>query len=138
MSVTLNQGLKNYQESITHEIGGIKTKVNLCPSASNIIVEIPLFKTIGINNMSPSLIYNYQSRGSGGYFGGVRFSYLPTLYKNGNDIYVTNTDGNKDYYDGHDNTNSYIHYSNPGVSTYSLIDKYSNSISFIGTNNDIP
>ena len=46
MSVTLNQGLKPYQESITHEIGSLKTIVNLCPSSSNILLEIPLFKTI--------------------------------------------------------------------------------------------
>ncbi|MDY5983272.1 MAG: hypothetical protein SPJ17_06210, partial [Anaeroplasma sp.] len=60
MSVILNQGLKPYQEAITHEIGSLKTIVNLCPSASNIIVEIPLFKTLGVSVMSPSLIYNYQ------------------------------------------------------------------------------
>ena len=29
MSVTLNQGLKPYQESIIHEIGSLKTIVNL-------------------------------------------------------------------------------------------------------------
>ena len=63
MSVTLNQGLKPYQESITHEIGSLKTIVNLCPSASNIIIEIPLFKTLGVSAMSPSLIYNYQLSG---------------------------------------------------------------------------
>ena len=65
MSVTLNQGLKPYQESITHEIGSLKTTVNLCPSASNIIVEIPIFKTFGVSIMTPSLIYNYQLRNSG-------------------------------------------------------------------------
>ena len=65
MSVILNQGLKPYQESITHEIGSLKAKVNLCPIASNVVVEIPLFKTIGINSMTPTLIYNYQSRNSG-------------------------------------------------------------------------
>ena len=39
MSVTLNQGLKSYQESITHEIGSLKAKVNLCPIASNVVVD---------------------------------------------------------------------------------------------------
>ena len=29
MSVTLNQGLKPYQESITHEIGSLKTTVGI-------------------------------------------------------------------------------------------------------------
>ena len=29
MSVTLNQGLKPYQESITHEIGSLKTAVGI-------------------------------------------------------------------------------------------------------------
>ena len=68
MSVTLNQGLKPYQESITQEIGSLKTIVNLCPSASNILMEIPLFKTLGVSVMTPSLIYNYQLRDSGGIF----------------------------------------------------------------------
>ena len=81
MSVNLNQGLKPYQEAITHEIGSLKTIVNLCPSASNILVEIPLFKTFGVSVMSPSLIYNYQLRNSGGYIKGVKFSYFPTLYR---------------------------------------------------------
>ena len=63
MSVTLNQGLKPYQESITQEIGSLKTIVNLCPSASNILVEIPLFNTFGVSVMTPSLIYNYQLSG---------------------------------------------------------------------------
>ena len=56
MSVNLNQGLKPYQEAITHEIGSLKTIVNLCPSASNVLLEIPLFKTFGVSVMSPSLI----------------------------------------------------------------------------------
>ena len=68
MSVTLNQGLKPYQESITHEIGSLKTIVNLCPIASTILLEIPLFKAIGVSVMSPSLVYNYQLRGSGGLY----------------------------------------------------------------------
>ena len=54
MSVILNQGLKPYQESITHEIGSLKTIVNLCPSASNILLEIPLFNTLGAEVMSSS------------------------------------------------------------------------------------
>ena len=47
MSVTLNQGLKPYQEAITHEIGTLKTIVNLCPFASNVLVEIPLLFWLG-------------------------------------------------------------------------------------------
>ena len=73
MSVTLNQGLKPYQESITHEIGSLMTTLNLFPSASTIIVEIPLFKTIGVGVMSPSLVYNYQLRNSGGLFRGITY-----------------------------------------------------------------
>jgi hypothetical protein len=80
MSVTLNQGLRNYQGSISHEIGGIRAQVNLCPSASNILLIIPLFKTIGVGVMTPSLIYNYQIRNSGGLFIGAHFTYFPTLY----------------------------------------------------------
>lgn len=142
MSVTLNQGLKSYQESITHEIGLLKAKVNLCPIASNVVVEIPLFKTIGINSMTPTLIYNYQSRNSGGLFRGAGFNYLPTLYKNGNDIYINNPDGTTDYYNGYNNinleTNSYIHYSYSGRDLYNLVDKYNNTISFLGYNYNYP
>ena len=101
MSVTLNQGLKPYQESIIHEIGSLKTTINLCPTASNILINIPLFTTIGASVMSPSLIYNYQLRNSGGLFKGAKFNYFPTLYKNGNDIYINNPDGTIDYYDGY-------------------------------------
>ena len=124
MSVTLNQSLKPYQESITHEIGSLKTIVNLCPSGSNIIVEIPIFKTFGVRIMTPSLIYNYQFRNSGGLFKGAKLNYFPTLYKNGNDIYINNPDGTIDYYDGYNNTNletdSYVYYSYSGMDYYIL------------------
>jgi hypothetical protein len=33
MSVTLNQGLRNYQESVTHKIGSLNVTINLCSSA---------------------------------------------------------------------------------------------------------
>ena len=47
MSVTLNQGLKPNQESITHEIDSLMTTLNLCPSAFNILVEISLLFWLG-------------------------------------------------------------------------------------------
>ena len=142
MAVTLNQGSKTYQESITHKIGGLQSVINLCPTASNIIVEIPLFKTSGVHIISPSLIYNFQLRNSGGLFGGTKFNYFPTLYKNGNDIYVNNPDGSIDYYDGYDTINpetyASISYSNPGRDTYTLVDKFSNRITYLDTNYSIP
>ena len=126
MSVNLNQGLKPYQESISHEIGSLKTKVNLCPSASNIIVGIPLFKTFGVRVMSPSLIYNYQLRGSGGYIKGAKFSYFPTLHKDGTTFYITNPDGTVDSYNGYNainpETDSYIFYNHLGIDYYTLKD----------------
>ena len=36
--------------------------------ASNILLEIPLFKAIGVSVMAPSLVYNYQLRGSEGLY----------------------------------------------------------------------
>ena len=142
MSVTINQGLKPYQESITHEIGSLKTIVNLCPSASNIIVEIPLFKTLGVSVMSPSLIYNYQLRGSGGIFRGVKFNYFPTLYKDGDNFYITNPDGTIDSYNGYNainpETNSYIYYSYAGRDYYILKDKYDNKIEYLDYNYSLP
>nr|MCR5231882.1 hypothetical protein [Acholeplasmatales bacterium] len=142
MSVNLNQGLKPSQESITHEIGSLKTIVNLCPSASNILVEIPLFETIGVSVMSPSLVYNYQLRGSGGLFKGAKFSYFPTLSKEGNTFYITNPDGTVDSYNGYNTinpeTNSYIYYSYAGRDLYILNDKYGNQIEYLTYNNSLP
>ncbi|MBQ2472282.1 MAG: hypothetical protein II508_06755, partial [Acholeplasmatales bacterium] len=142
MSVILNQGLKPYQESITHEIGSLKTTLNLCPSASNILLEIPLFKTIGVSVMSPSLIYNYQLRGSGGLFKGAKFSYFPTLSKEGNTFYITNPDGTVDSYNGYNTinpeTNSYIYYSYAGIDYYILKDKYDNKIEYLDYNYSLP
>ena len=142
MSVTLNQGLKPYQESITHEIGSLKTIVNLCPSASNILMEIPLFKTLGVSVMTPSLIYNYQLRGSGGIFRGVKFNYFPTLYKDGDNFYITNPDGTIDSYNGYNainpETNSYVYYSYAGRDYYILKDKYDNKIEYLDYNYSLP
>ena len=59
MSVILNQGLKPYQESITHEIGSLRNTINLCTAASNIVVEIPLFNTFGAEVMSSSWQFIY-------------------------------------------------------------------------------
>lgn len=142
MSATLNQGLKPYQEAITHKIGTLKSTINLCPSASNVLVEIPLFKTIGVSVMSPSLIYNYQLRGSGGLFRGARFSYFPTLSKEGNTFYITNQDGTVDSYNGYNTinpeTNSYMYYSYAGRDLYILNDKYGNQIEYLAYNNSLP
>ena len=65
MSVTLNQGLRNYQESVTHQIGSLNVTINLCPSASNILIHIPTLNTVGVHIMSPMIIYNYQLRSIG-------------------------------------------------------------------------
>ena len=142
MSVNINQGLKPYQEAITHEIGSLKTIVNLCPSASNILVEIPLFKTFGASVMSPSLIYNYLLRGSGGYIKGAKFIYFPTLSKEGNTFYITNPDGTVDSYNGYNTinpeTNSYIYYSYAGIDYYILKDKYDNKIEYLDYNYSLP
>ncbi|RIA64784.1 hypothetical protein EI71_01913, partial [Anaeroplasma bactoclasticum] len=142
MAVTLNQGLRNYQESISHEIGGISAQVNLCPSASNILLIIPLFKTIGVGVMTPSLIYNYQIRNSGGLFSGAHFTYFPTLYKNGSNIYINNPDGTVDYYNGYNNVNpeteSYVYYSYAGRDLYILKDKYENKIEYLEHNYSLP
>ena len=142
MPVTLNQSLKPYQESITHEIGSLKTIVNLCPSGSNIIVEIPIFKTFGVRNMTPSLIYNYQLRNSGGLFKGAKLNYFPTLYKDGDNFYITNPDGTIDSYNGYNNvnpeTNAYVYYSYAGMDYYILKDKYENRIEYLDYNNSLP
>ena len=142
MSVTINQGLKPYQESITQEIGSLKIIVNLCPSASNILMEIPLFKTLGVSVMTPSLIYNYQLRDSGGIFQGTKFNYFPTLYKDGENFYITNPDGTIDSYNGYNainpETNSYVYYSYAGRDYYILKDKYDNKIEYLDYNYSLP
>ena len=142
MSVTINQGLKPYQESITQEIGSLKIIVNLCPSASNILLKIPLFKTLGVSVMTPSLIYNYQLRGSGGIFKGTKFNYFPTLYKDGDNFYITNPDGTIDSYNGYNainpETNSYVYYSYAGRDYYILKDKYDNKIEYLDYNYSLP
>ncbi|WP_211321024.1 hypothetical protein [Anaeroplasma bactoclasticum] len=142
MSVTLNQGLRNYQEAVTHKIGSLNVTINLCPSASNILIQIPTLNTIGVHIMSPILIYNYQLRSSGGVFWGTKLNYFPTLYKNGNDFYIHNPDGMIDHYSGYNNmnleTDSYISYTYPGRDLYTLIDKYGNKIEYLECNYSLP
>jgi hypothetical protein len=82
MAVTLNQGLRNFQEAVTHKIGSLNITINLFTSALNILIQIPTLNT-SVHIMSPILIYNYQLRSSGGVFRGAKLYYFPTLYKKG-------------------------------------------------------
>ncbi len=131
----MNKGLKSYAKQLKGQVGKIKYNINLNFNDSNVILEIPLFNTLGINPLSLSLIYNHQSRTTINEFGaGIKtnydYKYIKSLKK------IINPDFTEDIYTGYQQAdqilypNKYI-YRNKDTN----FDLYTSVRSDVNTNN---
>lgn len=72
----MNRGLKNYTKQIQENVNNVIINVNLNEEDNNVILQIPLLETIGVNPFSSSLIFNELSLSEDGYFGlGTKLNY---------------------------------------------------------------
>lgn len=56
----MNRGLKHYTKQLTQEVGGASCSVNLNKEDANLHITIPLIKTVGLDPIDLSLIFNLQ------------------------------------------------------------------------------
>ena len=56
----MNRGLKHYTKQLTQEVGGASCSVNLNKEDANLHISIPLIKTVGLDPIDLSLIFNLQ------------------------------------------------------------------------------
>lgn len=72
----MNRGLKNYTKQIQENVNNVIINVNLNEEDNNVILQIPLLETIGVNPFSSSLIFNKLSLSEDEYFGlGTKLNY---------------------------------------------------------------
>lgn len=91
-----NKGLKNGCKQLEKQIANFaSTFINLNNDDANLIINIPLIKTIGSNSIEISLIYNYQNRNIyDPYFGyGFRLNLYSYIESINNNLKVTTADG---------------------------------------------
>lgn len=66
----MNTGLKNYTKQLTQTVGNVAdVSVNINEEDANLIMSLPLLKTIGLSPIDLSLIFNYQNKNEDGLFG---------------------------------------------------------------------
>ena len=95
-----NKGLKSYTKQIGGSVGIINYYVNVNKEDSNLILDIPVLESGGINPINLSLIYNHQNRAITSKYGaGINTSYDYKLNEiDSNTINITNPDGSIDSY----------------------------------------
>ena len=94
----MNRGLKNYTKQIQENVNNVIINVNLNEEDNNVILQIPLLETIGVNPFSSSLIFNKLSLSEDGYFGlGTKLNYYGKVI-DGTDLTYQNADGSIDTY----------------------------------------
>ena len=94
-----NKGLKSYTTNLEFNLGEVIANINLHQADANLILEIPIFNTVGFSPINLGLIYNKQNDSETGYFGkGVRLNYFTKLIDNNTSITMQNSDGSTDVY----------------------------------------
>lgn len=94
-----NKGLKSYTTNLEFNLGEVIANINLHQADANLILEIPIFNTVGFSPINLGLIYNKQNDSEIGYFGkGVRLNYFTKLIDNNTSITMQNSDGSTDVY----------------------------------------
>ena len=94
-----NKGLKSYTTNLEFSVGEVIANINLHQADANLILEIPIFNTVGFSPINLGLIYNKQNDSETGYFGkGVRLNYFTKLIDNNTSITMQNSDGSTDVY----------------------------------------
>ena len=96
----MNQGLKNYTKQFIHEVSGVgNLAINMCGSAKNMHIVLPLINTVGNNPISLSLIYNEQDKDVTSQFGkGFRLNLYKKITSTDEGYNVFNADGSVDEY----------------------------------------
>lgn len=97
----MNRGLKSYTKQQELELANIgKAFINLNKDDNNLILDIPLFETQGVEPISLSLIYNYLDRDVNNLFGkGFRLNHYKEIRNKDFDTYeIVNSDGTIDEY----------------------------------------
>ena len=133
-----NKGLKSYTKQIGGSVGIINYYVNVNKEDSNLILDIPVLESGGINPINLSLIYNHQNRAITSKYGaGINTSYDYKLNEiDSNTINITNPDGSIDSY-LYDSENGYYYNKetnmkmNQFLANYTLIDQYGNNMSYL-------
>ena len=54
-----NKGLKPYTKQLSGSVGSISYNVNVNKNDNNLIIQIPLLQSLGINPIGIGLIYNH-------------------------------------------------------------------------------
>ena len=132
----MNKGLKNYTKQLTQEVGGASCSVNLNKEDANLHIQVPLIKTVGLNPIDLSLIFNLQdyfNQHDLNYFGrGSRLNLYTKIVDDLETITVTNADGSVDvYYPENDYNNIETKLriektrNSNNVSEFKFIDKFS-------------
>ena len=79
----MNRGTKDSYNQISGNEDIIEYDINLCNTDNNIIIEIPLVKSL-YGNIDLSIIYNHQTRNQNNEFGkGYKLNYYSRAYYNG-------------------------------------------------------
>ena len=101
----MNQGLKNYTKQFIHDVSGVgRLAFNMCGSAKNMHMAIPLISTPGKDPIELSLIYNEQEKDVEGQFGkGFRLNLYKKITEISGGYEIVNADGSVDKYLQSDN-----------------------------------
>ena len=133
----MNTGLKKYTKQLTQTVGNVAdVSVNINEENANLIMSLPLLKTIGLSPIDLSLIFNYQNKNEDGLFGkGIRLNLFSKLIIDSDKITVKNADGSTDVYlsskgyknDENQTTIEKVYDDEYEISYhYKMIDKYGN------------
>ena len=145
----MNTGLKNYTKQLTQTVGNVAdVSVNINEEDANLIMSLPLLKTIGLSPIDLSLIFNYQNKNEDGLFGkGIRLNLFSKLIIDSDKITVKNADGSTDVYlsskgyknDENQTTIEKVYDDEYEISYhYKMIDKYGNYRLYSPTNLEYP
>ena len=95
-----NKGLKNYTKQLTQQLGNAcGVSVNINEADANLIMTLPLFKTLGRAPIDLSLIYNHQNKDVANPFGkGMRLNLFEKISSSGSNYVFDNCDGSTDIY----------------------------------------
>ena len=145
----MNTGLKKYTKQLTQTVGNVAdVSVNINEENANLIMSLPLLKTIGLSPIDLSLIFNYQNKNEDGLFGkGIRLNLFSKLIIDSDKITVKNADGSTDVYlsskgyknDENQTTIEKVYDDEYEISYhYKMIDKYGNYRLYSPTNLEYP
>ena len=124
-----NKGLKKHIKQLTNKIGNVcLAHVNPYKNDSNLILEMPLLETKGLDPFNVSLIFNYLNRDEENNFKkGMKLNFFSALRQSGSNYIIEESDGTKYTYQLEvENEETKQTLSRTETNTYVLKDKYGN------------